>query len=73
MFYICRKRGAIGIADIVVEAKDFDDFLTKSDGLEPLMASENSSSVRHYLTSNKMNELVFGAKEPYQPRTYSGY
>jgi len=58
MIYVCRKRAAQGIATEAVFAKDFDEFVEKYPGLEPLAACQNEMEVSRYGISISMDKLA---------------
>ena len=75
MFYICRNRRAEGIATQIIEAQDFDEFLTKGAGLEPLAAFHDQDSVRRFFVNQEMYSLmvkVGGGTYP-QPKILEPY
>jgi hypothetical protein len=63
MIYICRKRSALGVATEAVDAKDFDEFVSKYPELEPLGACQNELELRRYGLNLSMDKL---AREQYE-------
>jgi hypothetical protein len=48
MIYVCRKRGALGIATEAVSARNFDEFILKYPELELLATCQNEMETRRY-------------------------
>lgn len=62
-FYTARRRGAIGIATVLVTARDYDDFQFKHPTLELLGVYDNYADARRHFTDDQMAILARDIRE----------
>lgn len=58
MIYVCRQRGALGVATTAVLATDFDEFVSKYPELEPLGACQNEAELQRCSLGISMDRLA---------------